>query len=120
MAHRPYLEIPGNLCFSLNIDLFNNPFDDTPCLAGAMHLAVLNLPCCEQYKIENIILVTKTKEPKHHNNSYLLSPLVADMCKLYDGHIFNFPFECYKSILEEVNPEKQMFLKYLDFIKESQ
>ena len=92
MSGRPFLELPGNLCFSLNVDWFN-PYDDTPYSAGAIYLAVLNLPCCERYEIENTILVGMMPgphEPKNHINTYL-SPLVDDMRKLYDGHIFHNP-----------------------------
>ena len=86
---RPFLAIPGNLCFALNIDWFN-PFDETPYSAGAIYLATLNLPRKERYKTENTILVGMIpgpNEPKNHINTYL-SPLVDDMCKLYEGHAF--------------------------------
>ena len=80
MSGRPFLEFPGNLCFSLNIDWFNR-FDDTPYSAGAIYLVVLNLPRCERYKIENTILVGMMPgphEPKHHINTYHLWCLVLD------------------------------------------
>ena len=57
---RPFFAIPGNLCFALNIDWFN-PFDETPYSAGAIYLAILNLPRKERYKTENTIHDTWTK-----------------------------------------------------------
>ena len=115
MSQRPFLQLPGNLCFALNIDWFN-PYDETPYSAGAIslvprlffplprkepgyeatgaiYLVVLNLPRCERYKVENTILVGMIpgpNEPKDHMNTYL-SPLVEDMCKLYDGYEFYNP-----------------------------
>lgn len=92
VSQRPFLQLPGNLCFALNIDWFN-PYDETPYSAGAIYLVVLNLPRCERYKVENTILVGMipgSNEPKDHMNTYL-SPLVEDMCKLYDGYEFYNP-----------------------------
>lgn len=89
---RPFLALPGNLCFTLNIDWFN-PFDETQYSAGAIYLVVLNLPRCDRYKVENTILVgiiPGPSEPKVHINTYL-SPMVDDICKLYDGHVFCNP-----------------------------
>lgn len=90
VSGRPFLSLPGNLCFTLNIDWFN-PFDEAPYSAGAIYLVVLNLPRSEQYKIENTILVGMIpgpNEPKNHINTYL-SPMVQDMCKLFEGHVFH-------------------------------
>ena len=54
---------------------------------GAIYLAVQNLPRCERFKVENIILVgliPGPTEPSKNINSYL-SLLVDDLLELYNG-----------------------------------
>ena len=89
---RPFLELPNNLCLSLNIDWFN-PYEETPYSVGAIYLAVLNLPRDERFKEENVILVgliPGPNEPKQHINTFL-SPLVYDLQVLYEGVTFPNP-----------------------------
>ena len=85
IENRPFLALPNNLCFALNVDWFN-PFDETPYSAGVIYLIVLNLPKTEHFKIDNMILVgimPGPQEPKNCNS--FLSPMVDDLKTLYHG-----------------------------------
>ena len=89
---RPFLALPGNLCLMLNIDWFA-PFDQTIYSVGAIYFVVQNLPRCERFKEENIILVgliPGPTEPPKNINSYLI-PLVDDLLELYDGASISNP-----------------------------
>ena len=80
-----FLDIPNNICLSLNIDWFN-PFDESPYSAGAIYLVVLNLPRTERYQLKNLILVgiiPGPKEPKRMNP--FLNPLVKELNELYNN-----------------------------------
>jgi hypothetical protein len=82
----PFLSIPNNYAFQLNVDWFN-PFKHTQHSEGAIYLSVLNLPRKERFLQENIILVgviPGPKEPSLQINSYL-NPLVAELKKLWAG-----------------------------------
>ena len=85
-----YLQFPGNLLLSLNVDWFQ-PFSRTRYSVGTIYLVVLNLPREERYKMENVILVgiiPGPKEPKLTLNSYL-APLVLELDEAYNG--WNIP-----------------------------
>ena len=82
----PFLSIPHNYCFTMNVDWFN-PYDRTEYSVGAIYLVIQNLPRSERYKFENVILVGMIpgpKEPKRDMNSYL-SPLVTELNQLFQG-----------------------------------
>lgn len=84
--YKKYLQFPGNLILSLNLDWFQ-PFTHTQYSVGALYLVVLNLPRQERYKIENIILIgiiPGPKEPKLTVNSYI-APLVQELNDAYKG-----------------------------------
>ncbi len=53
----PFLTLPGNYAFQLNVDWFN-PFKHTQHSEGAIYLSVLNLPRTERY-LHNKYLVLK-------------------------------------------------------------
>ena len=83
---KPFLDIPYNFAFSVNIDWFQ-PFKHTTDSVGAIYLSILNLPRTERYKPENIILcgiIPGPSEPKQTINSYLY-PLVQELLKLWKG-----------------------------------
>ena len=85
-----YLQFPGNLLLSLNVDWFQ-PFSRTRYSVGAIYLVVLNLPREDRYKMENVVLVgiiPGPKEPKLTLNSYL-APLVLELGEAYNG--WNIP-----------------------------
>ena len=52
----PFLSVPYNFAFSLNVDWFQ-PYKQSTYAAGAIYLAALNLPRAERFKSENILLV---------------------------------------------------------------
>ena len=82
----PFLSLPYNFALSLNIDWFQ-PFKYTTYSAGAIYIAVQNLPRSERYCSENVILVgiiPGPHEPKKTVNSYM-QPLVAELNELWKG-----------------------------------
>ena len=82
----PFLSLPGNYAFQLNVDWFN-PFKYTTHSEGAIYLSILNLPRNERYLQENIFLVgviPGPREPHLNINSYL-RPLVAELRNLWSG-----------------------------------
>ncbi len=86
VSGRPFLEATNNLCLKLNLDWFN-PFDHLTYSVGVLYLVIENLPRCERYKLENIIIVGTIpgpKEPKHSINSYL-QPLIDELLDLWQG-----------------------------------
>ena len=81
---RPFLSVPLNFAFSLNIDWFQ-PFQRTNYSVGAIYLAVQNLPRKDRFLSENIILVGIIScEPSKVINA-ILEPLVDDLLKLWEG-----------------------------------
>ena len=85
---KPFLSLPFNFGFSLNIDWFQ-PFKHTKHAEGAAYLTILNLPREERYLQENIILmgvIPGPKEPSLTMNG-LLKPFVEEMLKLWNGVI---------------------------------
>ena len=52
----PFLNVPYNVAFSLNVDWFQ-PYKQSTYAADAIYVAVLNLPRAERFKSENILLV---------------------------------------------------------------
>ena len=52
----PFLSLPFNFAFSLNVDWFQ-PFKYSTYSAGAMYIAIQNLPREERYTPENVLLV---------------------------------------------------------------
>ena len=82
----PFLSVPYNFGFILNIDWFQ-PYVHTQYSLGAIYLAVLNLSRSIRYLRENILLIgiiPGPKEPKKHVNTYL-TPLVNDLKHLWNG-----------------------------------
>lgn len=87
---KPFLEVPNNIAFMLNIDWFQ-PFKHRTYSIGVLYLAIVNLPRAIRFKRENIILVgliPGPKEPSLDLNTYL-SPLVSDLLALWDGVIIS-------------------------------
>ena len=81
----PYLSFANNLCLALNVDWFN-PYKQTPYLAGALYLSILNLPRAKRFKAHNILLVGMIPGPHEPSNlNPLLEPLVKDLQRLYEG-----------------------------------
>ena len=94
-----YLNFPGNLLLSLNVDWFQ-PFSHTQYSVGVIYLVVLNLPREERYKMENIILVgiiPGPKEPKLTLNSYL-APLVLELENAYHGWSIPVKHDQFKTV----------------------
>lgn len=82
----PFLSLPFNFGFSLNIDWFQ-PFKHTKHAEGAAYLTILNLPREERYLQENMILlgvIPGPKEPSLTMNT-LLEPFVKEMIALWEG-----------------------------------
>ena len=88
---RPFLDLPYNLGFMLNVDWFQ-PYDHVQYSVGVIYLIILNLPRAERYKIENIIIVGCIPGPREpcNMNSYL-QPLVDDLLKLWKGITVRLP-----------------------------
>lgn len=88
----PFLSLPYNYAFSLNIDWFQ-PFKHTQHSAGAIYLSIQNLPRQERFKRENVLLVgviPGPHEPSKNVNSYL-RPLVEELKQLWDGVVMETP-----------------------------
>lgn len=84
----PFLAAPYNFALSLNVDWFQ-PFKRSTYSAGAIYLAIQNLPRNERYLSENIILVgviPGPKEPEKTINSFL-EPLVHELQLLWKGEL---------------------------------
>ena len=82
----PFLSIPHNFAFILNVDWFQ-PFQHTQYSLGAIYLAILNLPREIRYLRQNIILlgvIPGPSEPKKHINSFL-SSMVEELQQLWQG-----------------------------------
>ena len=80
-----FLALPYNYVLSFNVDWFQ-PFKHSTYSAGAMYMAILNLPRKERYKTENILLIgviPGPREPKKTMNTYL-EPLVNEK-ELWQG-----------------------------------
>lgn len=83
---KPFLSVPFNFGFSLNIGWFQ-PFKHTKHAEGAAYLTILNLPREQRYLQENIILlgiIPGPKEPSLTMNA-LLEPLVNELKSLWEG-----------------------------------
>ena len=59
----PFLELPGNLLFMLNIDWFQ-PFEHTQYSVGVIYIVIQNLPRAIRFKLENVIIVSTIPGPK--------------------------------------------------------
>lgn len=84
----PFLSLPYNFALTLNIDWFQ-PFKHSTYSAGAIYIAIQNIPRRERYASDNIILVgiiPGPHEPKKHMNSYL-RPMVDELKALWNGVI---------------------------------
>ena len=82
----PFLSLPFNFALSLNVDWFQ-PFKHSTYSAGAMYVAIQNLPREERYTPDNVLLVgviPGPREPKRTMNSYL-DPLVKELNELWKG-----------------------------------
>ena len=82
----PFLSLPYNYAFSLNVDWFQ-PFQHTQYSLGVIYLAVQNLPRNERFLPENIIIVgviPGPHEPSLNINSFL-RPLVDELQQLWTG-----------------------------------
>ena len=82
----PFLAIPYNFAFSINVDWFQ-PFKYSTYSIGAIYMAVQNLPREECYNSENVILIwfiPGPHEPPKNVNSYL-SPLGDELNRLLEG-----------------------------------
>ena len=83
----PFLDVPGNLVFMLNIDWFQ-PFERAQYSVGVVYLVIQNLPREVRFKPENIIIVATIpgpKEPSHDDLNPYLECMVNDLLKLWDG-----------------------------------
>ena len=87
-----FLSECNNYGLLLNIDWLQ-PFKHLTYSVGVIYLVILNLPHSIRYNRENIILfgvIPGPSEPSLTVNSYL-SPLVADLLKLWRGIQFKVP-----------------------------
>ena len=83
---RPFLSLPYNYAFSINVDWFQ-PYDRTQHSEGVIYMAVMNLPRTERFLQENIILVgviPGPHEPSLNINTFL-RPLVDELKQLWCG-----------------------------------
>ena len=83
----PFLELPGNLLFMLNIDWFQ-PFEHTQYSVGVIYIVIQNLPRAIRFKLENVIIVSTIpgpKEPNSYQLNFYLEPLVDELLKLWKG-----------------------------------
>lgn len=95
----PFLEIPGNLLFMLNLDWFQ-PFVHTQYSMGVIYLVIQNLPRRMRFKPENIIIVATIPGPKEPScsdlNSYLTC-MIDDLLKLWNGIQLQTPSSSFHS-----------------------
>lgn len=87
---KPFLSLPFNFAFHLNIDWFQ-PFKHTTHAEGGAYLTVLSLPREEHHLQENVILsgiIPGPKEPSLLVNS-VLKPFVNEMLDLWNGIVMN-------------------------------
>lgn len=95
---KPFLSVPYNFALSLNVDWFQ-PFKHTTYSAGAIYIAIQNLPRNERYSNDNVLLIgiiPGPNEPPKTMNSYL-QPLVCELKELWKGVIM--PSACGTSVL---------------------
>ena len=86
----PFLSVPNNFAFQINVDDWFNPFTHTQHSEGAIYLSVMNLPRQERFLQENVILVgviPGPKEPPLQINSFLKPP-VDELKSLWSGQTF--------------------------------
>ena len=84
----PFLSLPYNFALCINIDWFQ-PFKHSTYSAGAIYIAVQNLPRRNRYLTENTILVViipGPREPRENVNTYL-RPIVNELKELWTGVI---------------------------------
>lgn len=84
-----FLQAPGDLTFTLNLDWFQ-PFKNSTYSVGAIYMTINNLPRNVRYKRENIVFVSVLPGPSEPNPSQLLSymkPLVNDLLELWEPGI---------------------------------
>lgn len=89
----PFLEIPGNLLFMLNIDWFQ-PYTHIQYSIGVIYLVIQNLPRKIRFKPENIIIVATIpgpKEPSCDDLNPYLDNMVDDLLSLWNGVLFATP-----------------------------
>ena len=89
----PFLAVPGNLVFMLNIDWFQ-PFERTQYSVSVIYLVIQNLPRTVRFKPENIIIVATIpgpKEPSCDDLNPYLGCMVNDLLKLWDGVQLQIP-----------------------------
>ena len=67
---KPFLSIPYNYALSLNVDWFQ-PFKHSTYSAGAVYIAIQNLPRSERYTSENVLLIGVIPGPHCRNNVWL-------------------------------------------------
>lgn len=78
---QPFLSLPYNFAFQLNIDWFQ-PYEHTQHSEGVIYMAILNLPRKQRYLQENLILVGVIPGPKEPKNIIpCLQPLVDELWK---------------------------------------
>lgn len=86
MNGQDFLASPFSLVTTINLDWFQ-PFTHVNYSVGVLYMVILNLPREQQYKMENIILISiipGPREPKHTINSFL-APLVEELRDLWNG-----------------------------------
>ena len=95
----PFLEVPENLLFMLNIDWFQ-PFDHTQYSCGVIYIVIQNLPRNVRFKMENVIIVSTIpgpKEPNYYQLNNYLCPMVDELKKLWQGILFKTPHSFLKT-----------------------
>ena len=84
----PFLCQPYNFTLSINVDWFQ-PYEGSVYAAGALYIAILNLPRTECYKANNIHLlgiIPGPKEPELTINTFL-RPFVSKLLDLWNGAV---------------------------------
>ena len=90
VSGQPFLAVPFNLAFSLNIDWFQ-PYKLTQSSVGVVYLTILNLPRSVRNNRRYVLLVgiiPGPHEPKRDINSFL-GPLVEELKLLWSGQLMN-------------------------------